>query len=150
MKAVNPISVRIPADLKQWLEERSIRNHRSMNAELVHMLSSLKRGAEAEAVFVAKPGHRRRYVSIEYKPWPAEGPKGPSVYVLTLWEEIEQSGVFKMAGLHEFHSHDECVSRSRTWGGSNVRIDDQTREAVVRDHPLQDEPAVTAKEMPNA
>lgn len=37
-------SVRIPFDLKQWLEARSIRNHRSMSKELVAILSVIREG----------------------------------------------------------------------------------------------------------
>lgn len=36
--------VRLPADLKQWLETRSIRNFRSRNAELVAILSAIREG----------------------------------------------------------------------------------------------------------
>lgn len=56
MKAVNPISVRIPADLKQWLEERSIRNFRPMSQELVAILSALRKGEEDDPEGFAKLG----------------------------------------------------------------------------------------------
>jgi len=36
--------VRLPADLKEWLESRSIRNFRSLNAELVAILSTIRNG----------------------------------------------------------------------------------------------------------
>lgn len=43
-RASTPTSIRIPADLKEWLETRSIRNFRSMNAELVAILSAIREG----------------------------------------------------------------------------------------------------------
>lgn len=46
MKPVNPISIRIPEDLKQWLEERSIRNFRPLSKELVAILDALRKGEE--------------------------------------------------------------------------------------------------------
>lgn len=42
-------SVRMPSDLKAWLEDRSIKNFRSMNAELVAILTALREGEEADA-----------------------------------------------------------------------------------------------------
>lgn len=41
-----PTSVRLPADLKEWLEERSIRHFRSQNSELVAILDALRKGEE--------------------------------------------------------------------------------------------------------
>lgn len=43
--------VRLPADLKDWLETRSIRNFRSMNAELVAMLSAIREGEKTGSGF---------------------------------------------------------------------------------------------------
>ncbi|WP_313193706.1 Arc family DNA-binding protein [Shinella zoogloeoides] len=51
-----PTSVRIPADLKGWLEDRSIKNFRSMNAELVAILSALRKGEEDDPEGFAKFG----------------------------------------------------------------------------------------------
>lgn len=45
----SPTSVRIPADLKDWLEDRSIRHFRSMNAELIAILTALREGEETDA-----------------------------------------------------------------------------------------------------
>lgn len=39
-----PTSVRIPSELKQWLEARSIRNHRSMSRELIAIMSAIRDG----------------------------------------------------------------------------------------------------------
>lgn len=36
--------LRLPEDLKQWTEARSIRNHRSMNKELVAILAAIRDG----------------------------------------------------------------------------------------------------------
>jgi len=38
--------IRLPEDLKEWMETRSIRNFRSQNAELVAILSALRDGEE--------------------------------------------------------------------------------------------------------
>lgn len=38
--------IRVPEDLKEWLEGRSIRNFRSMNKELVAILASIREGEE--------------------------------------------------------------------------------------------------------
>jgi len=43
--------VRLPADLKDWLETRSIRNFRSMNAELVAMLTAIREGEKTGSGF---------------------------------------------------------------------------------------------------
>lgn len=43
--------VRLSADLKKWLETRSIRNFRSMNAELVAMLSAIREGEKSGGGF---------------------------------------------------------------------------------------------------
>ena len=44
MKSTNRIDlkVRLPSDLKDWLENRSIRNFRKMNAEITAILSALR------------------------------------------------------------------------------------------------------------
>lgn len=39
-------NVRLPADLKAWIENRSIRNFRSMNAEINAILSAVRHGEE--------------------------------------------------------------------------------------------------------
>lgn len=36
--------IRLPEDLKQWAETRSIRNHRSMNSEINAILEAVRRG----------------------------------------------------------------------------------------------------------
>lgn len=38
--------IRLPEDLKEWVETRSIRNFRSMNKELVAILTALRAGEE--------------------------------------------------------------------------------------------------------
>jgi len=43
------MKVRLPADLKGWLEMRSIRNHRSMNKEFVAILAAVREGEETDA-----------------------------------------------------------------------------------------------------
>ncbi|WP_119257085.1 Arc family DNA-binding protein [Shinella zoogloeoides] len=43
--------IRLPEDLKAWLENRSIRNFRSMNKELVALLSAIRDGEENGANF---------------------------------------------------------------------------------------------------
>ncbi|MCJ2873931.1 Arc family DNA-binding protein [Agrobacterium sp. 33MFTa1.1] len=43
--------VRLPADLKEWLETRSIRNHRSINKELVAVLSAVREGEKTGSGF---------------------------------------------------------------------------------------------------
>jgi hypothetical protein len=43
--------VRLPVDLKEWLESRSVRNFRSMNAELVAMLSAIREGEKTGSGF---------------------------------------------------------------------------------------------------
>lgn len=39
---VNPISIRMPSELKNWAEERSTRNFRSLSAEVVAILTSTR------------------------------------------------------------------------------------------------------------
>lgn len=46
MQPRNPTSVRLSADLKYWVETRSIRNHRSMNAEINAILAAVRHGEE--------------------------------------------------------------------------------------------------------
>lgn len=41
-------SIRMPGDLKAWLETRSIRNFRSLNAELIAILTALRAGEESD------------------------------------------------------------------------------------------------------
>lgn len=43
---ITDMKVRLPADVKAWLESRSIRNFRSMNKELVAILTALRAGEE--------------------------------------------------------------------------------------------------------
>jgi hypothetical protein len=42
------MKIRLPRDLKDWLEDRSIRNFRAMNAELVAILSTLRKGEDED------------------------------------------------------------------------------------------------------
>ena len=44
MRSSNPTSIRLPADLKEWVETRSIRNHRSISSEIVAILSAIREG----------------------------------------------------------------------------------------------------------
>lgn len=41
--------VRMPANLKEWLEDRSIRNFRNANAEIVAILAAVREGEETDA-----------------------------------------------------------------------------------------------------
>jgi hypothetical protein len=34
--------IRLPADLKDWVEEMAAKNHRSLNAEIVHLIDAAK------------------------------------------------------------------------------------------------------------
>lgn len=47
----SPLLVRMPKDLKTWLETRSIRNFRSQNSELVAILTALREGEESGSGF---------------------------------------------------------------------------------------------------
>ncbi|MFT9361234.1 Arc family DNA-binding protein [Acetobacter okinawensis] len=38
--------LRIPRDLKEWVEEQAEKNHRSINAQIVHLIDSAKSEAE--------------------------------------------------------------------------------------------------------
>lgn len=42
MKTVNPVSIRIPNELKHWAENRSIRNYRSLSSEVIAILASAR------------------------------------------------------------------------------------------------------------
>ncbi len=42
MKQVTRTQVRIPADLMEWLKEQAKKQNRSMNAQLVELISSVK------------------------------------------------------------------------------------------------------------
>lgn len=41
---IKPFGLRLPRDLKQWAEDRSIRNGRSLNAEITAILAALREG----------------------------------------------------------------------------------------------------------
>lgn len=41
---VSEMRIRLPKELKEWAENRSIRNHRSMNGEIVAILSAIRDG----------------------------------------------------------------------------------------------------------
>lgn len=43
--------IRLPEDLKEWMEARSIRNYRSMNKELVAMLSAIREAEKTGSGF---------------------------------------------------------------------------------------------------
>lgn len=45
----NMMRIRVPANLKEWLEDRTILNFRSMNAELVAILTAVREGEETDA-----------------------------------------------------------------------------------------------------
>lgn len=47
----SPTSIRLPADLKEWAETRSIRNHRSLNREIIAILSAIREGEKSGAGF---------------------------------------------------------------------------------------------------
>ena len=40
------LKIRVPADLKDWVEDRSIRNFRKMNAEVLAILTAVRKGEE--------------------------------------------------------------------------------------------------------
>jgi hypothetical protein len=44
-------SIRLPIEIKEWAENRSIRNHRSMSAEIVAILSAIRDGEKAGSGF---------------------------------------------------------------------------------------------------
>ena len=41
---INPFGLRMPPDLKKWLEEQAKKNFRSLNAEIVIRLQNSKEG----------------------------------------------------------------------------------------------------------
>ncbi|WP_083826236.1 Arc family DNA-binding protein [Cardiobacterium valvarum] len=43
VKQESRLTLRLPADLKEWLQERSIQNHRSLNGEIVATLEEAYR-----------------------------------------------------------------------------------------------------------
>ena len=43
---IKPFGLRLPSDLKKWAEARSIRNARSLNAEITAILSAIRDGEE--------------------------------------------------------------------------------------------------------
>lgn len=49
MKRPDPISVRIPLDMKEWLKARAIENSRSMNGEILALLKATKQAEQNEA-----------------------------------------------------------------------------------------------------
>jgi len=49
--AFKPTSIRLPAELKEWLEQRSIRHFRSQNSELVAILEALRMGEQDDEGF---------------------------------------------------------------------------------------------------
>lgn len=46
-----PYSLRMPDDVKQWLEQRALANNRSMNAEVVTILQDLMTGRLEQQAF---------------------------------------------------------------------------------------------------
>lgn len=46
MQTTIMMRIRLPEDLREWIEDRSNRNFRSMNKEIVAILSALRRGEE--------------------------------------------------------------------------------------------------------
>lgn len=44
-------SIRLPMEIKEWAENRSIRNHRSMSAEIVAILSVIREGEKTGSGF---------------------------------------------------------------------------------------------------
>ncbi|EKF17161.1 Arc family DNA-binding protein [Nitratireductor pacificus] len=44
-------SIRLPIEIKEWAESRSIRNHRSMSAEIVAILSAIRDGEKTGTGF---------------------------------------------------------------------------------------------------
>lgn len=55
-----PTSVRLPAELREWIEERSYRHIRSLSAEIVAVLDAVRRGEQHDEGFkhFASPFHR--------------------------------------------------------------------------------------------
>lgn len=52
------MSIRLPQDLAQWIKDRSIRNLRSTNKEIVAVLAAIREGGKPtlpEAAFIGSP-----------------------------------------------------------------------------------------------
>ena len=48
-----PTSIRLPPELKKWAETRSVRNHRSVNREIIAVLSAIRDGEKSGEGFEA-------------------------------------------------------------------------------------------------
>lgn len=44
---ISPTPVRVPPDLKRWLQHSAIENHRSLNSEILHRLEKSRIHEEA-------------------------------------------------------------------------------------------------------
>jgi len=49
MKLTIPTSIRIPSDLKDWIENRAKRNTRSISGELIELMKKAKQEEEKTA-----------------------------------------------------------------------------------------------------
>lgn len=47
-RQVTPTPVRLPPDLKRWLQNSAIENHRSLNSEVLHRLEKSRINEEAK------------------------------------------------------------------------------------------------------
>ncbi|WP_159051680.1 Arc family DNA-binding protein [Thauera aromatica] len=45
---ISPTPVRVPHDLKRWLQHSAIENHRSLNSEILHRLEKSRIHEEAK------------------------------------------------------------------------------------------------------
>ncbi len=48
-RAINPYGLRLPPELKQWVENRAKQNNRSINAEIVTIFQELRAREEQTA-----------------------------------------------------------------------------------------------------
>ncbi|HJW25144.1 MAG TPA: Arc family DNA-binding protein [Rhodocyclaceae bacterium] len=53
---MNPLGVRIPDELRQWLKHQAVDNRRSLNAEIVVRLEESRRRQELGAMDTKKKG----------------------------------------------------------------------------------------------
>lgn len=54
MRSISPFGLRMPPDLRQWIEEEAEKNRRSMNSEIVWRLEELRRQEEEQAAKAQK------------------------------------------------------------------------------------------------
>ncbi|MBY5733406.1 MULTISPECIES: Arc family DNA-binding protein [Rhizobium] len=47
-QAIKPFGLRIPPELKTWLDTRAVQNGRSVNSEIVQMIKAAKKAEQKE------------------------------------------------------------------------------------------------------